>query len=615
MEKTDGKSVNVAQRNVEKLKGIFPEVFAEGKIDFDRLKELLGNYANEEEDHYKFTWHGKRKAGRFAQTPSSGTLRPRKKESVDWNATQNLFVEGDNLEVLKLLQKSYHRKIKVIYIDPPYNTGNDFVYADDFRDGIKNYLATTGQLDGKGKRTGTNSETSGRYHTDWLNMMYPRLKLARNLLKDDGSIFISIDDNEQANLKKLCDEVFGEENFVANIIWHKRYAASNDAKDIPSMHDHILVYQKSSEFNRKLLPRTEKQDSLYKYDSNDGKGRWRPDNLTVKTVSESYLYEIVNPNTGKSYPPSQGRCWLTNETTIQEWIKEGRVFFGQKGNGAPQLKRYLSEVQNGVVPNTYWAYDEVGHTDSSRKELKRLFKTSAPFDNPKPTELLKKILQITMDKNELILDFFAGSGTTAHAVMQLNAEDDGNRKFIMVQLPEHTDEKSEAYKAGYENIAEIAKERIRRAGGKIKEENPDYRGDLGFKVFKLDSSNLKRWEADFDTLENNLENALDYVKRDRSEEDLLYEIMLKYGLDLALPVETLELAGKKAHSVGGGALVVCLEDGIAVEVAERIGELKGELNLETLRVVFKDDGFADDVVKANVLQTLERYGIEDVKSL
>ncbi|TPE52017.1 site-specific DNA-methyltransferase [Maribrevibacterium harenarium] len=615
MPEVDSKSMDIVADNISKLKELFPEAFTEGKVDFEALKEVLGEYVDGREERYSFTWNGKNKARMLAQTPSTGTLRPSKEESVDWDTTQNLFIEGDNLEVLKLLQKSYHKKVKMIYIDPPYNTGKDFVYKDNFKDNIKNYKEITGQVDGEGRSLSSNPETSGRYHTDWLNMMYPRLKLARNLLQDDGVIFISIDDSEVPNLRKICDEIFGEENFVSNIIWHKKYAASNDAKGIPAMHDHILVYQKSDRFERKLLPRTEKQDALYKYDSDDGRGRWRPDNLTVKTVSESYLYEIVNPNTGKSYSPSQGRCWLTNERKMLEWIDEGRVFFGQKGDGAPQLKRYLSEVQDGVVPTSYWSYEEVGHTDSSRKELKKLFETSAPFDNPKPTALLKRIIQLSVNNDEMVLDFFAGSGTTADAVFQFNCETGTNIRFIAIQLPEITEDKTDAFKAGYRFISDITKDRIRRAAAKIKEENPDYQGDLGFQVFKLDSTNIKPWELNFDLTEQDLEDQISNIKHGREDVDVLYEVLLKYGLDLTLPIAEHIVAGHKVFDIGMGALMICLSDDITLDVVEGIAKLKDELNPEIMRVVFKDAGFADDVVKTNAVQILKQAGIEDVRSL
>jgi adenine-specific DNA-methyltransferase len=513
--------------------------------------------------------------------------------------------------VLKLLQQSYHQRVKMIYIDPPYNTGKDFIYPDNYRDNIANYLELTGQTGEDGRKLAANPETSGRYHTHWLNMMYPRLKLARNLLRDDGVIFISIDDTEVANLRKLCDEIFGEENFLSNVIWHKKYAASNDVKGIAPMHDHILVYQKSGSFERNLLPRTEKQDSLYKYDSNDGKGLWRPDNLSVKTVSESYLYPIINPKTGKTYMPPAGRCWLTSSENMQNWINESRVFFGQSGDGAPQLKRYLSEVQQGIVPQSYWSYEEVGHTDSSRKELKALF-NDPPFDNPKSTGVIIRSIQIGCVKDDLILDFFSGSGTTAHAVMALNAEDGGNRKFIMVQLPEPTD------KPDYPTIADIGKERIRRAGEKILTDKGSIINlDVGFKVFKLDSTNIKPWDVGFDDLETSLPLFADSLQDDRSNDDVLYEILLKYGLDLSLPITTHTLAGKTVYSIGMGALVVCLDKAITLDTVEGIAKLKDKLQPEDslMRVVFRDSGFADDVVKVNAVQILKQAGIEDVRSV
>jgi adenine-specific DNA-methyltransferase len=666
----NGESLNLTEHHIEQLKQLVPNVFTEGRIDFDALKAELGEFVETESERYQFTWAGKEQAKRIATTPSLGTLRPAPDESVNWDSTENLYIEGDNLEVLKLLQKSYGPKpgsnggkVKMIYIDPPYNTGKDFVYKDDFKDNLANYQRLTGQKDDQGNPLTTNSESAGRYHSNWLNMMYPRLKLARNLLKDDGVIFISIDDNEVHNLRKICDEIFGEGNFLSNIIWHKRYAASNDAKGIPSMHDHILVYRKSEKFERNLLPRTEKQDSLYKYDSNDGKGLWRPDNLSVKTVSESYLFEIINPKTGKAYLPPQGRCWLTNQEKIEEWIAEGRIFFGQKGDGAPQLKRYLSEVQDGVIPTSLWNYDEVGHTDGSRKELKKLFEISAPFDNPKPSKLIYKTLQISVDKNDIILDFFSGSATTAHAVMQLNAEDGGNRKFILVQIPEPTPENSEARKAGYATIAEIGKERIRRAGQKILAEqasthasahgarshaprgNADLpqtettdRGshaqhgnqteaaqhgnqpelDIGFKVLKLDTSNIKKWQPNLDTLETDLLDAVDNILPDRTAEDLLYEVLIKYGLPLTLPIQKIDINtnGKtyQAWSVAHNSLVACFDENITLETVQAIANLSTPEN-PVLRVVFRDTSFTDDITKTNAIQRLKQTGIEDVLSI
>ncbi|MGD9929584.1 MAG: site-specific DNA-methyltransferase [Mangrovibacterium sp.] len=627
-DKLDLQSPDLVNRNIQQIAALFPNCVTEtdsGKaIDFDQLRQELNHEVIEgTKERYRLEWPGKREAIVTANLPTTNTLRPVPEESVDFENTENLYIEGDNLEVLKLLQESYLGKIKMIYIDPPYNTGKDFVYKDNYAKDAQIELIESGQRDEYNQRLVVNPETSGRYHSDWLSMIYPRLKLARNLLTDDGVIFMSIDDNEVHNLRKMCDEVFGETNFLSNIIWHKRYAASNDAKGIPSMHDHILVYQKSDLFERNLLPRGEKQDSLYKYDSNDGKGKWRPDNLTVKTVSESYLYDIINPNTGKAYKPTQGRCWLTSEERMKNWIKENRVFFGQDGQGAPQLKRYLSEVQQGVVPNSYWSYEEVGHTDSSRKELKKLFETSAPFDNPKPTGLLKRILQISVQKDDIILDFFSGSATTAHAVMQLNAEDGGNRKFIMVQLPEQTDEKSEAYKAGYKTICEIGKERIRRAGMKIKEEweakqkteagkldfenhgnpvNPKNQGsDIGFRVFRLDSSNMQDvYYRPQDYKQNNLDLFADNLKPGRTAMDLVTQVMLDWGLPLSLKIEELKLSGKTIYKVAANSLYCCFDAGINEAFAKEVA------NEQPLRIVFRDSSFASDTAKENVKQLLKQ---------
>lgn len=475
------------QHKLDLLRQHFPqavEVDAQGHIRINAAAlQLAIDPSNPagiqvEEDGYELRWVGKREAYHDAFMPVQKIIAPLQGDSKNWDSTGNLLIKGDNLDALRLLRHSYFGKVKLIYIDPPYNTQSDaFIYRDDFSAKQGEVLAQLGY-------TADNIDYikniyGARTHSGWLSFMYPRLLLAKDLLRDDGVIFISIDDNEQAQLKLLCDEVFGQENFVANIIWHKRYAASNDSIGIPSMHDHVLVYQKSQEFNRFLLPRTDKQDSLYKFDSSDGKGKWRPDNLTVKTVSESYLYEITNPNTGKKYRPPQGRCWLTSNAKIEEWISEGRVFFGKNNDGAPQLKRYLNEVQQGIIPNTYWSYDEVGHTDSARKELKKIFEGHAPFDNPKPTGLLRKIFQISTQPEDLIVDFFAGSGTTGEAVMRLNAEDGGDRKFILVQIPQPIDSKkqkethrfvTETLGKPEATIFEITAERLRRAGARIEAE-------------------------------------------------------------------------------------------------------------------------------------------------
>ncbi len=611
MEKLDGKSMDIVEQNIQQLKELFPEVFSEGKIKFDQLQELLGNYVVEDEDHYNFTWHGKRKAGRLAQTPSTGTLRPCKEESVDWDTTQNLFIEGDNLEVLKLLQKSYHRQVKMIYIDPPYNTGNDFVYEDDFKDGVKNYLELTGQLDSEGKKMGTNSSAAGRYHTNWLNMMYPRLKLARNLLRDDGAIFISIDDVEADNLKKVCNEVFGEENFIAQFVWKSRQNKDNRNVTGASIdHEYIIVY------GRKIRGADRNTDQ-YKNPDNDPRGDWSSANMVgilPQDQRPNCHYDLINPENNINYgKPKMG--WRYDQNTMNNLIAENKIIWPEKEDGRPRRKLFLNELQQEYTGFSSIVAKDI-YTRDGTKEIDELFGFKA-FDFPKPTALIKELVVqgIEEDKDAIVLDFFAGSGTTANTVMQLNVDDNGSRRHISVQLPETTDEKSEAFKSGYKNIADISKERIRRAAKKIQEENPDYKGDLGFKVFKLDSSNIKRWEADFDTLEADLLNAVDYIKQDRSSEDVLYELLLKYGLDLTVPIETRSIAGKTVYSIGLGALVVCLDKDINMDVVNGIGALKEELQPEIMRVVFKDDGFKDDVVKTNALQTLKRYGIEDIKSL
>lgn len=606
--------MDVVADNISKLKELFPEILAENKIDFKALQALLGEDIEVEDERYSFNWHGKAQARRLAQSPSTGTLRPCKEESVDWGATQNLFIEGDNLEVLKLLQKSYHKQVKMIYIDPPYNTGSDFVYPDDFKDSINNYLELTGQAE-SGRKKGTNAESSGRYHTDWLNMLYPRLKLARNLLRDDGAIFISIDDTEHSNLKKICDEIYGEDNFIANIIWEKKFAPQNDAKWLSDNHDHILCYAKNSaQFKVHLLARTEEANNRYRNVDNDPRGNWASDNLLRKDVQQSGLYTITTPS-GKKYDPPSGRSWRVPESKLFEMVKDNRIWFGADGSNVPRIKRFLTEVQDGMRPMTIWKYTEVGHNQEASQELRKLFNGESYFDTPKPVKLIKRICEIATSDNDLILDFFSGSSTTAHAVLEINNVDEANRKFIMIQLPEPFDEGSDAFKAGYKTIADIGKDRVRLAGEKIKEETADYQGDLGFKVFKLDSSNLKPWDADFNSLAQDLAEATEVVKADRKPEDVLFEILLKYGLDLTLPIDTHTISGKTVYEVGAGALIVCLDDGVTEAVAEGIGKLKEELEPEVMRVVFKDSSFASDAAKVNAVQVLKQYGIDDVKSI
>ena len=625
MIKLNGKTPDLAAENIEQLRQIFPDIFEEGKIDFDKLKQVLGEYVDDEKERYNFTWNGKGKALRLAQTPTTGTLRPCEAESKNWDDTQNLYIEGDNLEVLKLLQKSYHGKIKMIYIDPPYNTGGDFVYPDDFADSIENYKRLTGQVDDEGNKLGTNTEANGRYHTDWLNMMYPRLRLARNLLMDSGVIFISIDDSEQGNLKKICDEIFGAENFIDTVIWEKRYSPQNAVQWFSENHDFILVYAKNRMlWYPQLLSRTDDMNARYKNIDNDPRGPWKPVDSTAQGGhgTKNQFYVLTAPN-GKQHTLPSGRCWLYTESVMKQMIQDNRIWFGESGNNVPAIKRFLTEVKQGVACQTIWKYEDVGHSQEGKKELKDLFPEGIPFDTPKPKRLLERMIKIAGEGDFIVLDFFSGSATTAHAVMRLNAEDGGHRKFIMVQFPELCDEKNEAYKAGYKNICEIGKERIRRAGEKIKAEieeqnaqlkigeEPKKVPDIGFKVFKLDSSNLKQWQPDYDDLETTLFDSISNYVDGRSELDVVYEIMLKMGMELTWPLETHTIGGKNVYEIGMGALMICLDDHITTEVAEGMVALHKELSPETWRVVFKDNGFADDSAKVNIKEILKSAGLEE----
>ena len=609
MDKMDGMTMNIEQANVEKLREVFPEVFADGKVDFDKLQGLLGHYIADDKEKYSFSWKGKADSLRLAQKRSTGTLRPCKDESKDWNTTENLYIEGDNLEVLKLLQSSYLNSVKMIYIDPPYNTGNDFVYIDDFADGIAHYKEVTGQA------TKSNPETAGRYHTNWLNMMYPRLKLARNLLTDDGVIFISIDDNEVSNLRKLCDEVFGEDNFVATIVWQKIHSIKNDSRYFSENHEYAVVYsRKKEEFVLGTLPRTEEMDARYKNIDNDPRGPWQSGDLVASGERTGGHFDVISPVTGKKFDVPEGKHWVYSRENLLQMIDNNEIWFGSDGNAFPRKKRFLSDVETkGRTANTLWLCDDVGHNQTAAKEVKKLFKDEKVFDFPKPIEYIKQMIVLCShdEKNAIILDFFSGSATTAHAVMQLNAEDGGNRKFIMVQLPEKCDEKSEAYKAGYKNICEIGKERIRRAGEKIKEENKDKKGieslDVGFKVFKLDSSNLIKWDNTPTTDEEEVKNrikqlSMDYLVDGRSDLDLVYEIMLKYGLPLTLPVEEREFDGVKAYIINHPAykVLICLQPNITLSAVE-------EMDKETIGTyIFADRCFADANILSNTEEILKK---------
>jgi len=625
----ESKSADLIAQNLEQLKQIFPEVIKEGKVDFEALHDLLGNYGDTAEERFCLNWAGKANARREAQKRSTGTLRPCPEESVDWDTTDNLYIEGDNLEVLKLLQKSYHSRVKMIYIDPPYNTGKDFVYKDNYTDNMKNYLELTGQ----DKKLSTNTESDGRYHSNWLNMMYPRLKLARNLLTDDGVIFISIDDNEVANLRKVCDEIFGEENFVAQLIWERAFAPVNLKKHFSESHDYILCFAKNLDTTScNGLRRTEDADNRYQNPDNDPRGVWQSDNFSVGPRIIEKVYEITTPSGRKVLPP-EGRCWLLTQKRYDEFVKDNRIWYGSEGNGVPRIKRFLSEVKAGITPMTLWKYVEVGHSQDATQKLKQLFDGNDFFEYPKPVGLIQRCLELYSNEDSIILDFFSGSATTAHAVMQLNAEDGGNRKYICVQLPEPTPEDSEARKAGYATIPEIAKERIRRAGKKIVEEQKakaekegglfaeeEKKLDIGFKVFKLDSSNINAWDSDPDNLETALNNSLFNIKEDRNEDDLLYEILIKYGIELTEKINRHTIDGKTVYEMGAGSLIVCLADSLSTAVAEGIGKLYKEVSPEGVdgngRVVFKEAGFnGSDEVKTNTLLILKQHGITNVATV
>ena len=547
-------------------------------------------------ERYSLTWNGKSRARQIAQEVSTGTLRPAKEESKNWDNTENIYIEGDNLEVLKLLQKSYHGKIKMIYIDPPYNTGKDFVYKDNFTDNIENYKEITGQINKEGIKLTTNTETNGRYHSDWLNMMYPRLKLARNLLTDDGVIFISIDDNEQANLKKICDEIFGEENFVAQIAWRKSDNQANIG-NIARVKEYILSYSKNDKlFYLNKMELTEKAKKEYRY--KDDRGFFRRSILLDKTRGR-YKYDLKTP-TGKILSGP----WMKSKEDIEKMSNEGMIYWTTGGEEQPYGKIYLDE-SDGQIPNDFIGI-EYGSNQEASLELEKLMQ-SRYFDFPKSVTLLKHLAKIGSNLDNYILDFFSGSATTAHSVIQLNAEDGGNRKYIMVQLPELCDEDSEAYKAGYKNICEIGKERIRRAGEKIKSdeslplENRE-KLDIGFKVFKLDSSNIKEWDTNTEDLQQTLLDSMENIKSDRNSLDVLYEILLKYGLDLNIPIEE----NKNFYSIGGGSLLVSLDKEINDEVINSICEVYKKLleidkDFKTT-VILRDNSFKDDVDKTNAIK-------------
>ena len=619
--KMNGESLNITEKNIERLKELFPEVLTDGnKIDFELLKTVLGEEVEDSHERYQFTWHGKKQAILGAQNPSKGTLRPVLEKSINVDRTENLYIEGDNLEVLKLLQKSYNSKIKVIYIDPPYNTGKDFVYKDNFKNGVQNYLEQTGQIDSEGNQLSTNTESNGRFHTDWLNMMYPRLKVARNLLTDDGVIFISIDDSEQEKLKMICNEVFGENNFLAQVIWERAYSPVNLKKNFSESHDFILVYGKNTNgLASNGLKRTEAANDRYMNPDQDSRGLWKSSDLSVGPAIEKNTYEITTPSGRKVMPPN-GYSWRLSSEKFEEYVKDNRIWFGPDGNNVPSIKRFLTEVKNTITPMTIWKYVDVGHSQSASQSLKKLFNDKAYFTYPKPVELIKRTIELYSNPDSIILDFFSGSATTAHATMQLNAEDGGNRRFIMVQLPEELEENTVAYKDGYVTICDIGEERIRRAGEKMKQELVEKQKseenamdpeslDVGFKVLKLDTSNIREWNVDFEQLEDELDLYETPFIEDRTELDIVYEIMIKYGLELTYPIQVFEVDGKNIYDIAFGNLFICLADNINRDIVKAIIAKRDEYGIETSSVVFSDAGFkGNDSEKLNCIELLKDAG-------
>ena len=622
MDKLNGLSMNIEQTERDKLRSLFPQCFCEGKLDIDKLLNLCGEHIDEDFEKYKFEWKGKAECFRVAGRRSTGTLRPCPDESVNFDTTKNLYIEGDNLEVLKLLQTAYYRKVKMIYIDPPYNTGNDFVYNDDFADPIAHYKEVTSQA------TKSNPESMGRFHTSWLNMMYPRLRLAANLLRDDGVIFVSIDDTEITNLRKLCDEIFGEENYIGTILWKKK-TNGNNMGVIPPVHDYIVAYAKQVqsigeigyEITEEFIQKT------YSNPDSDPRGAWTTMDLSANHKGPHF--PITNPDTGETFNPPEGRYWVFNEAEVQRRIADGRIIFGKTGKTRPVQKVFAAERLSGKIRAESW-WDNHGMNADATEEIRSLFGQGKLFTHPKPSKLIYHLVKISTGGDDIILDFFSGSGTTAHAVMQLNAEDGKKRRFIMVQLPEVTDEKSEARKAGYVNICEIGKERIRRAGDKILSEheansaqlavdgNETTPSDIGFRVFKLDTSNLHAWDStpisdgNLQTLWDRFDAREKTIKRDRSDLDIVFEVMLKMGIHLDYVVSEICVGERKCYSIGERAfetsadclILVCLDFGITPE------DVTAMCELTPAKIIAAEEAFEDSTAMSNAHYILRDRDIE-----
>ena len=616
-------SLDKVAANIDAIAALFPnavtEVLRDGKteraIDFDVLRqELSDSIVEGREERYQFTWPDKRKAVLAANAPITSTLRPVVADSVGKDGTpggfdsENLYIEGDNLEVLKLLQETYLGKVKMIYIDPPYNTGNDFVYEDDFAQSAAEYLAGSGQYDEAGNRMVTNTESNGRFHTDWLNMIYPRLKLAKGLLSDDGVIFISIDDNEQENLKKCCDEIFGGQNFVAQLIWERAFSPKNDARFVSNSHDYVLVFAKDiNQFKIGRLPRTEEANARYSNPDNDPRGVWMSSDISVKTYNAACDYPITAPS-GRVIEPPAGRCWSLSKNAFLERLQDNRIWFGPDGNGVPRIKRFLSDLKHeGMVPTSIMFYKEVGHSQEGAKEVTGLMDAGV-FDGPKPVRLLLRLLTLAnLTDDSVVLDFFSGSGTTAHALMKYNVEQNKRCKFIAVQVPQETDRGGTAAQAGYPNICEIGKERIRRAGKKIREEAGEAAAlqDFGFRCLRLDSSNMEEVYYEPEKLgQQDLFSQVDNVKQGRTAEDLLFQVMLDMGIPLSSKISERDIAGKKVFDVGEGFLLACFDYAVTEEVVTEIAKQKPQY------AVLRDSSMASDSVATNFEQIFASYSPE-----
>lgn len=628
MEHMKFKSLDITSNNIEKIAVLFPNCITEtvdenGKIkkaiNFELLKQMLSPDVVEGDERYEFTWVGKKAAIVEANKPIRKTLRPVLNDetvptgadsegktycssgSKNWDTTENLYIEGDNLEVLKLLQESYLGKVKMIYIDPPYNTGNDFIYADDFMHSQEEENQQMGMYDEEtGDRLFKNTDTNGRFHSDWCSMIYSRLMLARNLLTDDGVIFISIDDNEQENLKKCCDEVFGGQNFVAQLVWERAFSPKNDARFISNSHDYVLMYAKDiTQFVIGRLPRTEEANARYSNPDNDPRGVWMSSDISVKTYNAECDYPITAPS-GRVIEPPAGRCWSLSKKAFLERLQDNRIWFGPDGNGVPRIKRFLTDLKHdGMAPTSIMFFKDVGHSQEGAQEVSKLL-NGGFFSGPKPQRLMQRLLTLAnLTSDSIVLDFFSGSSSTAHAVMSRNAEDGGHRKFIMVQLPEKCDEKSEAYKAGYKNICEIGKERIRRAGEKIKSESPLTTGDLdvGFRVLKLDDTNMKDvYYAPDDYSQGLLAQLESNIKEDRTDLDLLFGCLLDWGLPLSMPYSSEQIDGCTIHTYNDGDLIACFDENVSDSVVTEIAKR------QPLRAVFRDSSFANSPAKINVTE-------------